>query len=205
MQFLQGLLFDPTAIVVAVGYIGICIIIFSETGILLGVFLPGDSLLFAAGLVASQGMFNPIALSALVALSAIIGDASGYWIGRKGGEIILHRYPHFIKPEHIARTEQFYERWGARAIVLARFVPIVRTIVPVLAGIARMRYDRFSLFNMLGGVLWAPIMIYLGYFLGRSVPDAAHYLLPISIGIIVLSFAPLFIRIARGARPAREL
>ncbi|HQU07676.1 MAG TPA: DedA family protein [Candidatus Paceibacterota bacterium] len=200
LHFLQELVFNPAAVVTAAGYLGVSLIIFAETGILLGIFLPGDSLLFAAGLVASQGVLDPVALAALVALAAIAGDATGYWIGRAGGEAVLGRYPRLIKPEHIERTEQFYARWGARAVVLARFVPIVRTIVPVLAGVGRMRYDRFFPFNVIGGILWGPLVIALGYFLGRSIPNAAHYLLPLSLLIVLISFLPFFIRLVRNRR-----
>jgi len=185
---------DPTALVSTVGYIGIFIIIFSEAGILLGIFLPGDSLLFAAGLLASNGLFNPFWLIALVAIAAIAGDTIGYWLGWYSGERLLHKYPRLIKPEYIKRTEQFYERWGGRAVVLARFVPIVRTIIPPLAGIARMPYDRFLRFNVIGALLWSPIMIMFGYLLGKNIPGAVHYLLPITFGIIFVSFLPFFIR-----------
>lgn len=200
MQLLYDLVLNPAAAVAAAGYVGIGIIIFSETGILLGIFLPGDSLLFAAGILAAQGTLNPVALALIVIFAAIAGDATSYWIGRYGGEAVLRRYPRLIKQRDIERTKRFYERWGARAIVLARFVPIVRTIVPVLAGVGEMRYDRFLPFNIIGGIIWGPIMIALGYFLGRSMPNTIHYLLPLSFGIVLLSLLPFFIRFIKNWR-----
>lgn len=199
LHIFNELILDPAAIVTAVGYIGIFAIIFSETGILLGIFLPGDSLLFAAGLLAASGFFNPFGLIALVVIAAIIGDTTGYWLGWHSGKRFLHKYPRIIKPEYILRTEQFYERWGGHAVIFARFVPIVRTLVPPLAGIGNMNYKRFLRFNVIGALLWSPIIILLGYLLGKSIPDAAQYLLPITIGIILISFLPFLIRTLSNA------
>ncbi len=196
LHFLQDLALNPAAAVAAAGYLGVSLIIFAETGILLGVFLPGDSLLFAAGLLASQEVLNPIVLALLVVGASVAGDATGYWMGRAGGAALLARYPRLIKQEYISRTERFYARWGARAVILARFVPIARTLVPVLAGVGRMRYDRFLPFNIIGGIVWGPVMIALGYFLGRSIPNATHYLLPLSLLVIAISFLPFLVRIA---------
>ena len=140
--------------------------LFAESGILLGIFLPGDSLLFAAGLLSAQGMFNPFLLLAITAISAIAGDSTGYWIGKRGGDALLHKYPALIKPEYITRTELFYERWGGYAIILARFIPIVRTIVPTLAGVGKMNYAQFIRYNIFGGVLWVSLIIMISYELG---------------------------------------
>ncbi|VAW32108.1 DedA protein [hydrothermal vent metagenome] len=194
LDFFRDIMVNPVIIVTTAGYIGIFSIVFAESGFLIGLFLPGDSLLFAAGLVASNGTLNPLWLIAIVIAGAILGDTTGYWIGRHSGERILRRYPRIVKPEYIIRTERFYERFGTRAIILARFVPIVRTVMPPLAGIAHMDYERFLRANVIGAFLWSPIMISLGYFLGRSVPGTEQYLLPISLGIIFISFLPFLIR-----------
>ncbi len=190
-----SLLINPTELAISAGYIGIFIIIFAETGVLLGIFLPGDSLLFAAGLLASNGIFNPILLIAIVIVAAILGDTTSYWLGVKSGKILLNKYPRLVKQEYIHKTEKFYSHWGGRAVIFARFVPIVRTIAPLMAGIGYMEYKTFVLFNIIGSILWGPVMILLGYTLGKSIPNSTHYILPISIGIIVLSFLPFFIRI----------
>ncbi len=199
-----SLIIDPTAIASTVGYLGIFIIIFSEAGILLGIFLPGDSLLFAAGLLSSNGLFNPLWLIALVAVAAIAGDTTGYWLGWQSGKRLLHKYPRIIKPEYIERTERFYTRWGMHAVILARFIPIVRTIVPPLAGIAHMSYKKFLRYNIIGAVLWSPIMVGLGYVLGKSFPSTVHYLLPITLGIILVSFLPFFIRMLSQKQTKHE-
>lgn len=190
-----SLLVNPTELAISAGYVGIFAIIFAETGILLGIFLPGDSLLFAAGLLASNGIFNPLLLIVLVIIAAIFGDTTSYWLGVKSGKILLKKYPRLVKQEYVDRTERFYSRWGGRAVIFARFVPIVRTIAPLMAGIGFMKYKTFVLFNIIGAILWGPVMILLGYTLGKSIPNSTRYILPISLGIIVISFLPFFIRI----------
>ncbi len=194
-HFIQNILtFDPTTFVAIAGYLGIAGILFAESGILLGIFLPGDSLLFAAGLLSAQGMFNPFLLLAITAVAAIAGDNTGYWIGKRGGTALLHAYPKLIKQEHITRTELFYARWGGYAIILARFVPIVRTIVPTLAGVGKMNYAQFVRYNVFGGVLWVSLIITISYELGNYIPNIQHYLLPITLIIILVSFLPFLFR-----------
>ena len=194
---------DPVALVKASGYLGIAAIIFAESGILLGVFLPGDSLLFAAGLLAALGFLSVWPLILLVVLAAILGDSTGYWIGTKAGDTLFARPDsRFFKQEWLERTERFYERYGGRAVVLARFVPIVRTIAPLLAGVGSMTYRRFLSYNVIGGTLWSAGMILIGYSLGSVFPRAESYLLPLSLFIIVLSFLPVLINLARKRRAA---
>ncbi len=194
-QFLHDIIaLNPIALLSTAGYIGIAGILFAESGILLGIFLPGDSLLFAAGLLSAQGMFNPFWLLAITAIAAVAGDNVGYWVGKKGGMALLHAYPRLIKQEYITRTELFYERWGGYAIILARFIPIVRTIVPALAGVGKMNYARFVRFNVFGGILWVATLIAIGYTLGTYIPNIQHFLLPITLLIIVISFIPLLFR-----------
>jgi len=192
---------DPIAIIKAGGYIGIAIVVFMESGVLLGIFFPGDSLLFAAGLLSAAGFLEPAPLLALVVLSAILGDSVGYWFGANVGTNFFKRKDsRFFKQEYLKRTELFYQKYGGRAVVLARFVPIVRTLAPILAGIGTMKYSTFLRYNVLGGCLWGIGMVSLGYFLGSIIPNSERYILPLSLVIVVVSFFPIFINIFRGRR-----
>ena len=190
---------DPIAIIKAGGYLGIAIIIFSESGLLIGMFFPGDSLLFAAGLLSAAGFLAPVPLIALVVLAAITGDSVGYWFGKNVGiNFFKRKDSRFFKQEYVKRTELFYQKYGGRAVVLARFVPIVRTIAPILAGIGTMKYATFLRYNILGGTLWGVGMISLGYFLGSLIPGSERYILPISLVIIIISFLPILINVLSG-------
>ena len=192
---------DPIAIIKAGGYIGIAFIIFAESGILLGIFFPGDSLLFAAGLLSAAGFLAPIPLMIFVVIAAIIGDSVGYWFGANVGiNFFKRKDSRFFKQEYVKRTELFYQKYGGRAVVLARFVPIVRTIAPILAGIGTMKYSTFLRYNILGGCLWGIGMISLGYFLGSVIPNSERYILPISLVIIVISFFPIFINLMHSKK-----
>ena len=192
---------DPIAIIKAGGYLGIAIIVFAESGLLIGIFFPGDSLLFAAGLLSAAGFLSPAPLIVLVVLSAIIGDSVGYWFGANVGVNFFKRKDsRFFKQEYVKRTELFYQKYGGRAVVLARFVPIVRTIAPILAGVGSMKYSTFLRYNILGGTLWGIGMVSLGFSLGSVIPNSQHYILPISLVIIVISFLPILINLMRGKR-----
>src|SRR3989338_2257715 len=192
---------DPIAIIKAGGYIGIAIVVFMESGVLLGIFFPGDSLLFAAGLLSAAGFLEPAPLLALVVLSAILGDSVGYWFGANVGTNFFKRKDsRFFKQEYLKRTELFYQKYGGGAGALARFVPIVRTLAPILAGIGTMKYSTFLSYNALGGCLWGIGMTSLGYFLGSVIPNGERYILPISLVIIVLSFLPILLNLFRGKR-----
>ena len=192
---------DPIAMVKTGSYLGLAIIIFAESGILLGIFFPGDSLLFAAGLLSAAGFlsFGPLVL--IVVVAAIVGDSVGYWFGANVGVNFFKRKDSFFfKQEYLKRTELFYQKYGGRAVVLARFVPIVRTLAPILAGIGSMSYSTFLRYNILGGLLWGAGMLSLGYFLGSIIPNSEHYILPISLVIIVVSFLPILLILLRGKR-----
>jgi len=166
-------------------------IIFSETGLLVGFFLPGDSLLFAAGFLASQEVFDIFILVGTLSVAAVVGDAVNYYIGLQMGEYVFERGRlRFVKHSHLMAAKAFYERHGGKAIVLARFVPIVRTFTPFVAGIARMGYKRFAIYNILGGVGWVVSMTTAGYFLGQLEWVRANFEL-VTIGIVVLSVLPL--------------
>jgi len=178
-------------IIVAAGYVGITLVVFAESGLFFGFFLPGDSLLFTAGLFASHGEFNILVLVVLCLVAAILGDSVGYYFGKKVGPKIFARKDSFLfKQSYVAKTKVFYERHGDKAIVLARFVPIVRTFVPIMAGVGEMPYRRFVTYNIAGGALWVILMLGLGYVLGEVVPDIDRYILPIIALIVVVSVLP---------------
>ncbi|MDP1707169.1 MAG: VTT domain-containing protein [bacterium] len=192
---------DPIAIIKTGSYLGVAIVVFAESGLLFGIFFPGDSLLFAAGLLSASGFLEPIPLITLVVTAAIAGDSVGYWFGAKVGPALFKREDsRFFKQEYIKRTELFYQKYGGRAVVLARFVPIVRTLAPILAGAGSMKYYVFLRYNVLGGLLWGISMVSLGFLLGSIIPNSQHYILPISLVIIVISFLPILINFLRGKR-----
>jgi membrane-associated protein len=192
---------NPLAIVQAGGYVGIALLIFAESGLLIGIFLPGDSLLFAAGLLSAGGFLNPGALAIVVVIAAILGDSAGYWFGRQvGSRFLARKDTWFVKRAYIERTERFYRKYGARAVVLARFVPAVRTLAPILAGVANMRYKRFLSYNALGAFIWGAGMVALGFFLGAILPGSEHYVLYLSLAVILLSFLPIAWNLYKGKR-----
>lgn len=177
--------FNLISFVQTAGYAGIFFIIFTESG-LLGFFFPGDSLLFAAGFLASQGIFNIVLLVVLELLGAILGVHVGYLLGARMGPKIFNREDSFFfHKDHIERAHIFYERYGGKAIILARFFPIVRTFAPVIAGVGKMQYGKFIFYNIIGAFLWVFSLTFLGYYLGNVIPDIDRYILPI-IGIIIL-------------------
>ena len=192
---------DPMMILQTGGYLGIAALIFAESGLFLGIFLPGDSVLFASGLLATNGFFIVGPLIMIVVVAAIAGDSVGYWFGSEVGERLYARKDsRFFKQEYLRRTERFYKKYGGRAVVLARFVPIVRTLAPILAGVSTMKYRVFLAYNMLGGFLWGAGMVLLGFLLGSIIPDSEKYILPLSLIIVVVSFLPIFFNLARGKR-----
>lgn len=178
---------DLKAIIETIGYFGVFAIIFAESGLLVGFFLPGDSLLFTAGFLASQGIFNIHVLVIGCFLAAVIGDSIGYYIGHRWGRRLFNKKDSMLfHHAHLMRAEKFYEKHGGKTIILARFMPVIRAFAPVVAGIGKMNYTTFLAYNLIGGFLWAVILPYLGYYLGRSIPDIDKYLLP-AVGVIVLA------------------
>ena len=187
------------AIVQAGGYLGVAILIFAESGVLLGIFFPGDSILFVAGLLSAGGFLSFWPLVGIVVSAAILGDSVGYWFGTSIGDRLFKRpNSRFFKQEYVTRTQKFFTTYGGRAVILARFVPIVRTIAPILAGVGTMKYSRFLSYNALGGCLWGAGMITLGYSLGSMIPNSEQYVLPLSLIIIILSFLPIFTNYIRA-------
>lgn len=183
--------FDLVELIQTVGYIGVFAIVFAESGLFFGFFLPGDSLLFTAGLLASQGYFHLWVLVPLLVLAAVLGDNAGYWTGKKlGGWLMRQKDSFFFKKKYLTEAQRFYEQHGGKALILARFIPAVRTFAPIAAGIANMQYDKFFFNNILGGTLWAAGMTVGGYFLGKVIPNADKYLLPIIAVIVIASLVP---------------
>lgn len=198
---------DPKELIASFGMIGIFAIVFAESGLLIGFFLPGDSLLFTAGLLASQDKFGLNIWVLLIGcfLAAFIGDQVGYTIGKKAGPALFRKPDSkLFKQEYVHHTEAFFEKHGAKTIILARFVPVVRTFAPVVAGIGRMNRKTFLTYNVVGAFLWAIGVTTLGYFLGATVPSIDKYLLPIIGLIIVLSIIPPVIEIIKVRREKKR-
>lgn len=190
---------DPIFLITTVGLLGIIFIIFAETGLFFGFFFPGDSLLFTAGILASQGIFNIYLLITLCIVAAILGDNVGYWSGKKYGRALFERDAgFFFKKKRIKDAEEFYEKHGKYTIIVARFVPIIRTFAPIVAGIGRMKYSVFVFYNIIGGILWVTLMSLLGYFLGSLISNPDKYIIPIALLIIFISFLPILSKFIRG-------
>ena len=191
-------MFDLISLIKTVGYLGVFGIVFAESGLFIGFFLPGDSLLFTAGFLASQGFLNIWILSLLVFIGAVLGDNVGYSFGYKVGPLIFKREDSiFFHKNHLERARVFYEKHGPKAIVLARFMPGIRTFAPILAGVGKMHYPTFLSYNLIGGFLWGIGLPLLGYYLGSTIPGIDQYLIPIILLIIFLSILPGFIHIWR--------
>lgn len=179
----------------SLGLLGIFLIIFAESGLFFGFFLPGDSLLFTAGLLASASHFNLFYLLFGCFICAVLGDNVGYWTGKKlGPKIFSKPDSFFFSKKNLEKTEKFYREYGKKTIILARFAPIIRTFAPILAGASKMHYGNFIFYNFLGGFLWIFILILSGYFLGGLVKDIDQYILPITLIIIFFSFFPIVVQ-----------
>lgn len=193
--------FDLIEVIKTVGYAGLFGIIFAETGLFLGFFLPGDSLIFVAGFLASQGFFGPVLLSIVLFVAAFTGNLVGYEFGRRVGPRLFTREDSLLfRRDHVAKTKKFYDKYGGKTVMIARFVPIVRTFAPILAGVAGMKYTMFLAYNLAGAALWTIGLVALGYFLGTSVPNIDKYLLPIVLVIVVGSVLPGAIHLYRDRR-----
>lgn len=198
-------MFDLISIIKTGGYLGIFSIIFAESGLFIGFFFPGDSLLFTAGFLASRGFLNIIILIILTAIGAISGDSVGYWFGKKvGPKIFTKEESFFFRKDHIRQAEVFFAKYGPKAIILARFVPVVRTFTPILAGVGTMKYRIFIAYNIIGGILWTCGLTLLGYFLGSWIPNVDKYLLPIILLIIFLSISPGIFEFIKSRRKRLE-
>ena len=187
------------------GTVGLTLVIFAETGLLFGFFLPGDSLLVTAGLLAgTTGVFNVWTLGILLTTASILGNAVGYYVGRLAGPRLFSRENSLLfNKKHLVRAHEFYERHGGKTIILARFMPIVRTFVPVVAGMAQMEYRRYSLYNVVGGIGWIWSMLLIGYFLGRYIPGIDRHIELVIIAVIFVSILPGIIGWLRARSSAK--
>lgn len=199
-------LFDLENLILTVGYLGVFAIIFAESGLLFGFFLPGDSLLFTAGFLASQGFLDIRVLVVGTVVAAIAGDSVGYAFGHRVGRKLFKRKESlFFHKKNLVKAEQFYEKHGGKTIILARFMPFVRTFAPIVAGIGKMNYSRFLSFNVIGGFLWALGIPVAGFWLGSVIPGVDQYLLPIIGLIIIISIAPPIVHILKSKEQRKLL
>ena len=184
---------DLKTFVELIGSFGVWFVVFAESGLLIGFFLPGDSLLFTAGLLSSPSfaMFNIWHLVLGAWLAAVLGDNVGYEFGKRVGRKLFKKEKSLLfKPENLVKAQEFYEKYGGKAIMLARFIPVVRTFVPVVAGVGKMDHKKFTFFNFLGGTIWTWGMTWMGFYLGSVIPNVDRYLLPIVLLIILVSVLP---------------
>ena len=196
---------DLPQLITSLGYFGVWAIVFAESGLLIGFFLPGDSLLFTAGFIASQGHLNIAVLIFGAFVCAVLGDNVGYATGHRFGRRLFQKEDNFFfHKKNLVKTQSFYDKHGKKAIVLARFMPIVRTFAPIIAGIGSMRYKTFMSYNLIGGFLWTVGITLLGYYLGQVIPDVDKYLLPIVLVIIIVSIAPSIIHLIQENRSSRS-
>jgi membrane-associated protein len=190
--------YNVPQLISTVGFPGLMFIVFAETGLMVGFFLPGDSLLVTAGVFAAKGYLPIEWMPPVLTLCAIAGNATGYLIGRKAGQALYNRPNSLLfRREHLLRTHEFYERHGGKTIILAQFIPIVRTFAPVVAGAAEMTYRRFAAFNVVGAVLWINSMLFTGYFLVKLIPGLDKHIDLVVIAVIFLSLLPAIIAYAR--------
>jgi len=205
MDFIKNLIswffdtvYNVPELIRLVGFYGLIAIVFAETGLLIGFFLPGDSLLITAGLFAARGDFNVWMLGTVLTIAAIAGDATGYAIGRRTGRALYNRPDSFLfRREHLRITHEYYEKHGGKTIIIARFIPILRTFAPMVAGVAEMGYTRFATYNVVGAFLWVWSMLLGGYALGNMVPDIEkriHYVVAVVIAISLIPPAWAWLR-----------
>ncbi len=198
MHFLLDTLHNLSDIIITFGYVGVFITIFAESGFLFGFFLPGDSLLFTLGILSAQGIFNIYYLIGLCIVAAILGDSFGYYIGNRFGSRLFNKKDSlFFKKEYVERTQAYFLKYGKRTIIMARFVPIVRTFAPILAGVGKMDYKTFVSYNIVGGIVWAGGVLSIAYILGTKIPGIEDYLGYIIVGIILVSVIPVVIDLLR--------
>jgi len=198
---------DVRGIIAWGGYVGLTGIIFAETGLLIGFFLPGDSLIVTAGLLAATtGVFNVYLLGLLLTVASVIGNTVGYAIGKATGPRLFTRENSLLfNKKHLYRAREFYERHGGATVIIARFMPIVRTFVPVVAGMAQMGYRRYTLFNVIGGVAWIWSMLFIGYFLGRYIPGVDQHIELVIVLVVLASLMPGIIGWLRAKKQNAEL
>jgi len=187
---------DPILIIKTAGLLGIFLIVFSESGLFFGFFLPGDTLLFAAGIFAFQGLFPLTLLIGIIAIAAILGGNVGYWSGKSMGRKLFERdASFFFNKNRVYDVEKFYQKHGPITIIVSRFIPLLRTFSPIVAGVGLMKYKTFALYNIIGGLLWAITIPMLGYYFGRLIPNPDQFVLPVAILVLGVSFLPFFVKL----------
>jgi len=197
---------DPKTIIMTLGTLGVILVIFAETGLFFGFFLPGDSLLFTAGFLASQGYVSLPWLLVGTFLAAVIGDSVGYAFGKKIGPSLFTREDSLIfNKKHIAKAQHFYEEHGKKTIILARFLPIVRTFAPIVAGIGSMKYSVFFSFNVIGGFVWTWGLLWLGFGFGSIIPNPDKYIVPVILLIVLTSATPVLANMIKSVWRSRGL
>lgn len=194
MEFIKDLfnsIYDVKALVMWAGYVGLILIIFAETGLLVGFFFPGDSLLVTAGLLASIGDFNIIFLNLFLIPAAILGNSAGYWIGLKSGPKLFKREQSLLfRKDYLIKTQHFYEKHGGFTIFISRFMPFFRTFAPIVAGIGKMKYSKFLYYNIVSAIAWVLSMTLIGFYLGRVIPDVDKHIEKVIVVIVFLSLLP---------------
>ena len=199
-------MFDLELFIKSFGYIGLFSIVFAETGLAFGFFLPGDSLLFTAGILASQNFLNIFILCPVLFVAAVSGDSVGYWIGNRFGKRLFKQEDSlFFHKDHLVRAKNFYEKHGGKTVILARFIPLIRTFAPIVAGMGGMNYRKFIVYNIVGGAIWAVGIPLAGYYLGRLIPDIDKYLLPIIALIVIISVVPAVIHIGKDKSKREQM
>jgi membrane-associated protein len=195
---------NPESLIETFGTLGLLLIIFAESGLLIGFFLPGDSLLFTAGLLTARGTLSLPVIMVGASLAAIAGDQVGYLIGKRAGPALFKRPDsRLFKQKNVERAHAYFEKNGPKTVILARFLPVIRTFTPVVAGVGEMEYRRFVTFNVIGGVLWGAGVTLLGRILGDTVPDIDKWLLPIILVIGAVSFVPVILELLRMRREGK--
>jgi len=186
-------------------YVILFVVIFIETGLVVTPFLPGDSILFAAGaLIAAQHVLDIKVLYLLMVLAAVLGDTANYWIGHYIGPKVFHEESRFLKKEYLARTHEFYEKHGGKTILLARFIPIIRTFAPFVAGVGRMTYGHFISYNVVGGILWPALFLFGGYYFG-NIPFIKEHFSLVVIAIVIISLIPAVVEALKSRKPTKKI
>jgi membrane-associated protein len=197
---------DPNELIASGGLLLIAFIVFAESGLLFGFFFPGDTLLLAAGILAAAGEFNIVVLVSVIVISAVFGGYAGYLIGRKAGPKLFKKNDGIIfRKEYMLRSEEFYEKHGGKTIIFARFVPIVRTFAPVVAGIGNMNPARFMFYNILGSGIWAISVTLLGYYFGKQIPHIDRYILPLILLATALTLSPTIYHVVKDPKARKRI
>jgi len=194
-------LLNPQFLISTLGFVGVIAIIYLETGAFFGFFFPGDSLLVTAGFLASQGHLPIVALLICTFIAAVLGDSTGYAFGKKVGPAIFTKEDSiFFNKKYLLRAQEFYEKHGVITIILARFMPVVRTFAPIVAGIGNMKYRTFLAFNFIGGFIWTWLMLLIGYVFGSIIPNPDRYIIPLVLAIIIISAAPGIYKVIKSIK-----